>query len=160
LPDKAIDLVDEAAAKLRTEVDSMPSEVDEIHRRVMQLEIERSALKKEKDPASKERLARLEKELADLKSQESALTAQWQAEKEGVQRLGNLREAIEQTKVEIEKAERQYDFNKVAELKYGKLLGLENKLKEEEEKLGKKKSAARQVKQKIDETDIERRVAR
>src|SRR5207249_9404846 len=96
LPDKAIDLVDEAAAKLRTEVDSMPSEIDEIHRRVMQLEIERSALKKEKDAASKDRLARLEKELADLKNQEAALTAQWQAEKEGVQRFSNLRDAIEQ----------------------------------------------------------------
>src|SRR5438034_4819502 len=94
LPDKAIDLVDEAAAKLRTEVDSMPSEIDEIHRRVMQLEIERSALKKEKDAASKDRLVRLEKELPDVKAQEGALTAQWQTEKEGVQRLGNLREAI------------------------------------------------------------------
>jgi ATP-dependent Clp protease ATP-binding subunit ClpB len=160
LPDKAIDLVDESAAKLRTEVDSMPSEVDEIHRRVMQLEIERSALKKEKDSASKERLARLEKELADLKSQEAALTAQWQTEKEGVQRLGNLREAIEQTKVEIEKAERQYDFNKVAELKYGKLLGLENKLKEEEEKLAKKKGAARLLKEDVDEEDIAEVVSR
>jgi ATP-dependent Clp protease ATP-binding subunit ClpB len=160
LPDKAIDLVDEAAAKLRTEVDSMPSEVDEIHRRVMQLEIERSALKKEKDPASKERLSKLEKELADLKSQESALTAQWQEEKEGVQRLGNLREAIEQTKVEIEKAERQYDFNKVAELKYGKLLGLENKLKEEEEKLAKQKGTARLLKEDVDEEDIAEVVSR
>jgi ATP-dependent Clp protease ATP-binding subunit ClpB len=126
----------------------------------MQLEIARSALKKEKDSASKERLARLEKELADLKSQEAALTAQWQAEKEGVQRLGNLREAIEQTKVEIEKAERQYDFNKVAELKYGKLLGLENKLKEEEEKLAKKKGAARLLKEDVDEEDIAEVVSR
>ncbi len=154
LPDKAIDLVDEAGAKLRTEVDSMPSEIDEIHRRVMQLEIERSALKKEKDAASKERLARIEKELADLKTQEGALTAQWQAEKDTVQRLGNLREAIEQTKIEIERAERQYDFNKVAELKYGTLLGLENKLKEEEEKLAKKQGAARLLKEEVDEEDI------
>src|SRR6266851_3711934 len=154
LPDKAIDLVDEAGAKLRTEVDSMPSEIDEIHRRVMQLEIERSALKKEKDAASKERLARIEKELADLKTQEGTLTAQWQAEKETVQRLGNLREAIEQTKIEIERAERQYDFNKVAELKYGTLLGLENKLKEEEEKLAKKQGAARLLKEEVDEEDI------
>jgi ATP-dependent Clp protease ATP-binding subunit ClpB len=160
LPDKAIDLVDEAAAKLRTEVDSMPSEIDEIHRRVMQLEIERSALKKEKDAASKERLARLEKELADLKGQESTLTAQWQTEKEGVQRLSNLRDAIEQTKVEIERAERQYDFNKVAELKYGKLLGLEQKLKEEEEKLAKKQGAARLLKEDVDEEDIAEVVSR
>jgi ATP-dependent Clp protease ATP-binding subunit ClpB len=160
LPDKAIDLVDEAGAKLRTEVDSMPSEIDEIHRRVMQLEIERSALKKEKDAASKERLARIEKELADLKTQEGALTAQWQAEKETVQRLGNLREAIEQTKIEIERAERQYDFNKVAELKYGTLLGLENKLREEEEKLVKKQGPARLLKEEVDEEDIAEVVSR
>jgi ATP-dependent Clp protease ATP-binding subunit ClpB len=160
LPDKAIDLVDEAAAKLRTEVDSMPSEIDEIHRRVMQLEIERSALKKEKDAASKERLARLEKELADLKTQEGALTAQWQAEKEGVQRLSNLRDAIEQTKIEMERAEREYDFNKVAELKYGKLLGLEKKLKEEEEKLSKKQASARLLKEDVDEEDIAEVVSR
>ena len=102
LPDKAIDLVDEAAAKLRTEIDSMPSELDEILRRVMQLEIEREALKKEKDPASKERLQKLEKELADLKAQSDALKARWQAEKQAVQRLRSLREQIEQTKIEIE----------------------------------------------------------
>jgi ATP-dependent Clp protease ATP-binding subunit ClpB len=160
LPDKAIDLVDEAGAKLRTEVDSMPSEIDEIHRRVMQLEIERSALKKEKDAASKERLARIERELADLKTQEAALTAQWQSEKDAVQRLGNLREAIEQTKIEIERAERQYDFNKVAELKYGKLLSLENKLKEEEEKLAKKQGAVRLLKEEVDEEDIAEVVSR
>jgi ATP-dependent Clp protease ATP-binding subunit ClpB len=160
LPDKAIDLVDEAAAKLRTEVDSMPSEIDEIHRRVMQLEIERSALKKEKDTASKERLARIEKVLADLKTQEGALTAQWQAEKDTVQRLGNLREAIEHAKMEIERAERQYDFNKVAELKYGKLLGLENKLKEEEEKLAKKQGAVRLLKEEVDDEDIAEVVSR
>src|SRR5215207_5664026 len=97
LPDKAIDLVDEAAAKLRTEIDSMPTELDEVRRRVMQLEIEREALKKEKDPASKERLAKLEKEHAELKERADTLQAQWQAEKEGVQRLQNMREAIEKT---------------------------------------------------------------
>ena len=116
LPDKAIDLVDEAAAKLRTEIDSMPAELDEILRRVMQLEIEREALKKEKDPASKQRLQKLEKELADLKAQSDALKAQWQAEKQAVQRLRSLREQIEQTKIEIEKAEREYDLNRAAEL--------------------------------------------
>src|SRR4029077_10691605 len=98
LPDKAIDLVDEAAAKLRTEIDSMPAELDEIMRRTMQLEIEREALKKEKDPASRERLAKLEKELADLKSQSDQLKAQWQTEKEGVQKLRALREQIDQLK--------------------------------------------------------------
>ena len=104
LPDKAIDLVDEAAAKLKTEIDSMPTELDEVNRRVMQLQIEEAALKKEKDPASQERLAKLQKELADLETQAQALRAQWQTEKEGVQRLRNLREAIEQTKLEIEQA--------------------------------------------------------
>ena len=129
LPDKAIDLVDEAAAKLRTEIDSMPAELDETLRRVMQLEIEREALKKEKDDASKERLAKLEKELANLRADSSATKAKWQTEKRGVQRLRALREQIEQVKVDIEKAERQYDLNKAAELKYGKLVQLEHQLK-------------------------------
>src|SRR5262249_5224706 len=119
LPDKAIDLIDEAAAKLRTEIDSMPAELDEKSRRIMQLEIEREALRKEKDPASKDRLTKLEKELADLRAQTDAIKAQWQAEKQAVERLRTLREQIEQTKIDIEKAERQYDLNKVAELKYG-----------------------------------------
>src|SRR6267378_784949 len=114
LPDKAIDLMDEAAARLRTEIDSMPAELDEIHRRVLQLEIEREALKKEKDAASKERLARLEKELAEWKARQDALTAQWLAEKEGTQRLGNLREAVEQTKAEIEHAKRQGDLTRAS----------------------------------------------
>src|SRR5260370_22028738 len=124
LPDKAIDLADEAAAKLRTEIDSMPSELDEILRRVMQLEIEREALKKETDAASKERLAKLEKDLANLKAEADAMKAKWQVEKRAVQRLRSLREQIEQVKIEIERAERQYDLNKVAELKYGKLVQL------------------------------------
>src|SRR5579884_3349069 len=104
LPDKAIDLVDEAAAKLRTEIDSMPAERDEILRRVMQLEIEREALKKEKDEASRQRLAKLEKELADLRAEADALKARWQSEKQAVQRLRSLREQIEQVKVQIEQA--------------------------------------------------------
>jgi ATP-dependent Clp protease ATP-binding subunit ClpB len=161
LPDKAIDLVDEAAAKLRTEIDSMPTEIDEVHRRVMQLEIERSALKKEKDPGSKDRLAKLEKELADLKAQEDALKAQWQAEKEEAQRLGNLRDAIERTKVEIERAEREYDLNKAAELKYGTLMALEKKLKEEEERLASRQGkGARLIKEEVDEEDIAEVVSR
>jgi ATP-dependent Clp protease ATP-binding subunit ClpB len=160
LPDKAIDLVDEAAAKLRTEIDSMPSEIDEIHRRVLQLEIERTALAKEKDPASRERLAKLEKELADLKDQENSLTAQWQAEKQEVQRIGNLREAIEQTKADIERAERQYDFNKAAELKYGTLLGLEQKLKQEEERQSHTDGAVRLTKEEVTEEDIAEVVSR
>jgi len=154
LPDKAIDLVDEAAARLRTEIDSMPTELDEALRRIMQLEIEREALKKEKDAASKDRLKKIEKEIADLKSESSALQAQWQAEKEAVQKLRTLREQLDQTKVEIEKAERQYDLNKAAELKYGKLAELERKLKAEESRLAEKQSGNRLLKEEVDEEDI------
>src|ERR1700690_1649685 len=121
LPDKAIDLMDEAAARLRTEIDSMPAEMDEARRRIMQLEIEREALRKEPDAASKERLHKLEKELADLRTESDALTARWQSEKSVVQRLRELREQVERTKTEIEQAERQYDLNRAAGLKYGKL---------------------------------------
>jgi ATP-dependent Clp protease ATP-binding subunit ClpB len=160
LPDKAIDLVDEAAAKLRTEIDSMPAELDEITRRTMQLEIEREALKKEKDAASRERLARIEKELAELKGESDALTAQWQAEKEGVQKLRGLREQIVPTIVAIEQAERQYDLNKAAELKYGRLLELEKQLKAEEERLASKQGAARLIKEEVDEEDIAEVVSR
>ncbi len=128
LPDKAIDLMDEAAAKLRTEIDSMPAELDEILRRTMQLEIEREALKKETDVASRERLAKLEKELADLKTESSALQAQWQAEKSGVQKLRAVKEQIEQTRNDIEKAERNYDIETIARLRNGKLPQLEREL--------------------------------
>jgi ATP-dependent Clp protease ATP-binding subunit ClpB len=160
LPDKAIDLVDEAAAKLRTEIDSMPTELDEILRRVMQLEIEREALKKETDPASKDRLSRLERELAELKSQSDILKAQWQAEKQTVKRLRSIREQIEQTKIEIEQAERQYDLNRAAELKYGKLTQLEQKLQSEEEILAKKQGHFRLIKEEVDEEDIAKVVSR
>jgi ATP-dependent Clp protease ATP-binding subunit ClpB len=128
LPDKAIDLVDEAAAKLRTEIDSMPAELDEISRRVMQLEIEREALKKETDRASRDRLEKLEAELGNLKADADAMRARWQAEKQAVQQVQAVREQIEQVKVEVEKAERAYDLNKAAELKYGKLPALEKQL--------------------------------
>ena len=160
LPDKAIDLVDEAAAKLRTEMDSMPAELDEILRRTMQLEIEREALKKESDAASKERLAKIEKELADLKGESSALQAQWQAEKEGVQRIRDLQKQLEQVKVDIDKAERQYDLNQAAELKYGTLTALERQLKSEESRLAQKQSGTRLLKEEVDEEDIAAVVAR
>jgi ATP-dependent Clp protease ATP-binding subunit ClpB len=160
LPDKAIDLVDEAAARLRTEIDSMPSGLDERLRRIMQLEIERQALKKEKDAASRERLSKLEKELANLKAEADALKAQWQAEKEGVQRLRSLREHLEQTRHEIELAERQYDLNKAAELKYGQLIGLERQLREEEAKLAGKQGQVRLIKEEVDEEDIAEVVSR
>jgi ATP-dependent Clp protease ATP-binding subunit ClpB len=159
LPDKAIDLVDEAAARLRTEIDSMPAELDEIRRRIMQLEIEREALRKEKDKASQERLAKLEKELADLKADSDALMARWQAEKDAVQRLRALREQVEQTKLEIDQAERQYDLNRAAELKYGKLAQLERQLAEQEQAT-KQKSGPRLIKEEVDEEDIAAVVSR
>src|SRR5579872_3244408 len=154
LPDKAIDLVDEAAAKLRTEIDSLPAELDESLRRTMQLEIEREALKKEKDAVSKERLKKIEKEVADLQAQSKALQAQWQAEKEAVQKLRTLREQMEQTKVEIERAERNYDLNRAAELKYGKLTELERTLRTQEQKLAEKQGGQRLLKEEVDEEDI------
>jgi len=160
LPDKAIDLVDESAAKLRTEIDSMPSELDEILRRVMQLEIEREGLKKEKDAASKERLAKLERELANLHAESDATKAKWQAEKRAVQRLRSLREQIDQVKIDMEKAERQYDLTKVAELKYGKLVQLENQLKTELEHFSKKQAGTPLIKEEVDEQDIAEVVSR
>ena len=160
LPDKAIDLVDESMAKLRTEIDSMPAELDEQLRRIMQLEIEREALKREKDPASKQRLQKLEKELADLKASADTMKAQWQSEKQSVQNLQILREQIEQTKQQIEWAERQYDLNKVAELKYGKLLELEKQLKAAEQKISGDQGTARLIKEEVDEEDIAEVVSR
>ena len=160
LPDKAIDLMDEAAARLRTEIDSMPTELDERMRRIMQLEIEREALKKEKDSASKERLAKIEKELADLRTEADALKARWQTEKEAVGRLRSLREQIEQTRVEIEQAERQYDLNRAAELKYGKLTQLDRQLKAAEAGLASKDGASRLIKEEVDEEDIAQIVSR
>ena len=151
LPDKAIDLVDEAAAKLRTEIDSMPAELDESSRRIMQLEIEREALKKEEDAASKERLARIEHEIAELRSQTDSIAARWQAEKDAVQRLRGLRQQIDQTRVEIEQAERQYDLNRAAELRYGKLSELERQLKEDEAKID---GQSRLVKEEVTEEDV------
>ncbi|MGH9640035.1 MAG: Clp protease N-terminal domain-containing protein, partial [Bryobacteraceae bacterium] len=160
LPDKAIDLIDEAAAKLRTEIDSMPQELDEILRRSMQLEIERSALKKENDAASKERLARIEKELGGMQTQSSALQAQWQTEKEGVQRVRALREQIDETKNQIAQAERAYDLNKAAELKYGRLTELQKQLDAEQARVAAREGSARLVKEEVDEEDIAAVVSR
>ncbi|MCC6291409.1 MAG: ATP-dependent chaperone ClpB [Bryobacterales bacterium] len=161
LPDKAIDLVDESAARLRTEIDSMPSELDEAMRRGMQLEIEREALKKESDQASRERLAKLERELAELKATTQALQARWQTEKEAIGKLRTLRERMEQVRVEIEKAERAYDLNKAAELKYGTLTALERELKAAESEIAKASSAGpRLIKEEVDEEDIAEVVSR
>jgi ATP-dependent Clp protease ATP-binding subunit ClpB len=160
LPDKAIDLVDEAAAKLRTEIDSLPSELDEISRRSMQLQIEREALRKETDDASKARLEKLEKELAELQADESALRAQWQAEKSGVDKLRTLREQLEQTKLDIERAERAYDLNRAAELKYSKLISLEKEIQLEEARLSEQSSKNKLLKEEVSEDDIAAVVAR
>jgi ATP-dependent Clp protease ATP-binding subunit ClpB len=160
LPDKAIDLVDEAAAKLRTEIDSMPAELDEILRRVMQLEIEREALKKETDQASLERLARLERDLANLKANADSLKAQWQTEKEAVQKIRSIREQIEQTRLEAEKAEREYDLNRAAELRYGALSQLEKQLRDYEDGLDRQHTRGRLLKEEVDEEDIAEVVCR
>ncbi|MEP7362567.1 MAG: ATP-dependent chaperone ClpB [Acidobacteriota bacterium] len=161
LPDKAIDLVDESAARLRTEIDSMPSELDEAMRRSMQLEIEREALKKESDKASRERLSKLERELAELKETTHALQARWQNEKQAIAHLRTLREKIEQARVDIEKAERAYDLNKAAELKYGTLTALERDLKASEEKITAASAAGpRLIKEEVDEEDIAEVVSR
>ncbi|MGC1343927.1 MAG: ATP-dependent chaperone ClpB [Candidatus Binataceae bacterium] len=161
LPDKAIDLVDEAAAKLRTEKESMPVELDEVNRRVMQLEIERQALKRETDAASKDRLERLEKELAEANEKRSALQAQWQSEKGGLENLSKIKAEIEQTRLAIEKAKREYDLNKAAELQYGKLAELEKALAADEAKLAKQPGGAdRLIKEEVDEDDIAEVVSR
>ena len=154
LPDKAIDLIDEACAMIRTEIDSMPSELDEVTRKVMQLEIEEAALKKEKDKASKARLEELRKELADLKEQEIQMRAQWEEEKNALQRVSSLRKEIEETRRQIEKAEREYDLNKAAELKHGRLPELQNKLKEEEDRLNNAKYTKRLLRESVTEDII------
>ncbi|UCB44709.1 MAG: ATP-dependent chaperone ClpB [Spirochaetota bacterium] len=159
LPDKAIDLVDEAAAKLRTEIDSMPAELDEIMRRTMQFEIEREALKKEKDKASKERLQKIEKQLADLKERGNTLKSRWEEEKQQLVMLRDLRSEMENVKFEIEKAERDYDLNRAAELKYGKLIQLEKELEELTKKIN-GNDKTRLLKEEIDEEDIAEVVAR
>src|SRR5438445_1983700 len=161
LPDKAIDLIDEASARLRTEIDSKPEELDEVDRKLMQLEIEREALRKESDAASHERLARLEKEIAELRESSNALRVRWEAEKGASGAFRRLREEIEQTKHEIAKAEREYDLNKVAELRYGKLAELERRLAQEEGQLATRKDGGRPLhKEEVDEEDIAEVVSR
>ncbi|BAW95559.1 endopeptidase Clp ATP-binding chain B1 [[Synechococcus] sp. NIES-970] len=135
LPDKAIDLVDEAAAKLKMEITSKPEELDEIDRKILQLEMEKLSIQKEKDEASLERLAKLEKELANLKEEQSQLNAQWQSEKEFIDKIRFIKEEIEKTNLEIQQAERDYDLNKAAELRYGRLTELQQKIKEIEANL-------------------------
>ncbi len=160
LPDKAIDLVDEAASKLRMEIDSMPAELDEVQRRIMQLEIEREALKKEKDKPSQERLAKLEKELADLKEQQSRLRTHWEQEKEAIQLGRQLKEQLEQVKSEVERAQRVGDYAKASELQYGKVPELEASIKAQEGRLAELQQVNRMLKEEVDEEDIAEVVGR
>ena len=160
LPDKAIDLIDESAARLRTEIDSLPAELDEVSRKVMQLEIEREALRKEQDQASRARLATLELELGEKQRDMDALKTRWNSEKASVSRLRKTREAMEEVKQGIERAERAYDLNRVAELRYGELPRLERELGLEQEQLGKKQGESRLLKEEVDEDDIAAIVSR
>jgi ATP-dependent Clp protease ATP-binding subunit ClpB len=160
LPDKAIDLVDESAARLRMEIDSLPAELDEVSRKVMQLEIEREALRKEQDQASQARLATLELELGEKQRDLQALKTRWDSEKASVARLRKTREAMEEVKQAMERAERAYDLNRVAELRYGELPRLERELALEQEQLGKKQGESRLLKEEVDEDDIAAIVSR
>jgi ATP-dependent Clp protease ATP-binding subunit ClpB len=160
LPDKAIDLVDEACATIRTEMDSMPAELDEVTRRVMQLEIEEAALKKEKDTASQERLKTLRKELADQRAKGDAMRAQWETEKAAIHKVQALREEIEKLRYEISVAERRYDLNRAAELKHGRLPEVERKLKAEEAKLADKQGNGRLLREEVTDDEIAEIVSR
>ena len=160
LPDKAIDLVDEAAARLRTEIESLPAELDEVSRKVLQLEIEREALRKEHDKASQARLATLEKELAEKQRDLQTLKTRWESEKSSVGRSRKTREAIEEVKREMERAERAYDLNRVAELRYGELPRLERELNIELQQLNKKQGESRLLKEEVDEEDIAEVISR
>ncbi|CAN5849024.1 ATP-dependent chaperone ClpB [soil metagenome] len=154
LPDKAIDLIDEAASRLRMEIDSMPAELDEVRRRLMQLEIEREALRKESDKASRERLDRIEKELADLKEQQDQLTVHWQQEKATIQRGRKLKEELEQVRLEMERAQQAGDYARASELQYGRLPQLERQIQDEEQRLADLQQSKRMLKEEVDEEDI------
>ena len=159
LPDKAIDLMDEACAMIRTEIDSMPSELDEVTRKVMQLEIEEAALAKESDEASKERLINLQKELAEYRDQANTMRAKWQLEKEGIQKVQEKRELLEKLRRELEKAENEYDLNKAAELRHGKIPALEKELQQMEAEVN-GKQGERLLREEVTEDEIASIVAR
>jgi ATP-dependent Clp protease ATP-binding subunit ClpB len=154
LPDKAVDLMDEAASRLRIEIDSVPMEIDEVQRKVMQLEIERQALKKEKDKASLERLRKLEKELADLKEEVAEKKVKWDNEKKAISRIRGIKEQIEKTKQMMKEAEREVNYSRLAELQYGEMARLEGELKKEEEKLAELQKNEKMLKEEVDEEDV------
>lgn len=154
LPDKAIDLIDEAAARLRMEIDSLPAELDEVERRIMQLQIEQQALKKESDEASQERLKKIEQELAELREKSTAMKGQWQQEKEAIQAIQQLKTRIEETKQAIEQAERRADLEQAAKLRYGDLPNLERELRAQEQRLREIQRGQPMLKQEVDEEDV------
>jgi len=160
LPDKAIDLVDEAAASLRMQIDSMPAEIDSVEREVIQLEIERQALQKEEDPASKDRLRAIEKQLGELREKSAQMKLRWQHEKELIQSVRTIKEQMESIHVEEQKAEREGNYAKVAELRYGKLQELEKQLKEANSRIEEMQQSERMLKEQVDEEDIARIVAK
>ncbi len=160
LPDKAIDLIDEAAAKLRMEIDSMPAELDEIERRIRQLEIEKQAVMKENSKGSQEMLEKIERELAELSSRRDELRAQWMKEKEVILRIRNLKEEIEKTRFESQKAEREGDLTRAAELRYGRLIELQKELEAENQKLQEIQSRRKMLKEEVDEEDVAEIVSR
>ena len=162
LPDKAIDLMDESAARLKMEITSKPEEIDELDRRILQLEMEKLSLGRESDAASRDRLERLEKELADLSEQQSALNAQWQKEKGSIDELGAIKEEIEQVQLQVEQAKRNYDLNKAAELEYGTLAGLHKKLAAKEEELNAGGAAGEKslLREEVTEDDIAEVIAK
>ncbi|HJU89772.1 MAG TPA: ATP-dependent chaperone ClpB [Gemmatimonadaceae bacterium] len=159
LPDKAIDLIDEAASRLRIEIDSLPQEIDEVERRIIQLEIERQALQKEKDPASRERLAELERELAELRERADGMKAQWQAEKDALQKVSQLKQELEQSKIEAEQASRGGDLGRAAEITYGKIPDLQRRLADAEAALA-RNDGRRFLKEEVDADDVAEIVAR
>ena len=160
LPDKAIDLVDEACAMIRTEIDSMPAELDEVTRRVMQLEIEEAALKKERDKGSQERLEAIRREMAELRGRADAMKAQWTSEKEAIKKVQALREEIEKTRRDVEVAEREYNLQRAAELRHGQLPDLERRLKAEEEQLAGKQGGNRLLREEVTEEEIAEIISR
>jgi ATP-dependent Clp protease ATP-binding subunit ClpB len=154
LPDKAIDLIDEAAARLRMEIDSLPVEIDVVNREMGRLEVEREALKKEKDRASLQRLPKVEEELARLKEKAAGMKAKWQSEKESIQKIRALKEQIEAARIEEEKAQRQSDYGKVAEIRYGTIAGLQKRIDEENARLASLQGGGRMLKEEVDEEDV------
>jgi ATP-dependent Clp protease ATP-binding subunit ClpB len=160
LPDKAIDLMDEATSRLRIEIDSLPAEIDDIQRKITQLEIEKEALKKEKDPASKDRLKKIEKDLSELRDQTGEMTAHWKREKETISNIRDIKEKLESTRSDAQIAERQGDLTRAAELKYGTLIELEKSLNEENKKLEELQADKKMLKEEVDSEDIAEVIAK